>query len=318
MKVLYVLSSPHGGSTLISHMLGLHPSVEHIGELTFINKLLALDELCTCESPVGQCNIWQSIFKEFEAITALPLGSKHPYGAYFGDAIKPKMGTGKVDHGYQTLGRRISAKLRGAYDTAVLLGSSGGLTKSLTLSRTNEGISNTFALYQAAARVHNVEWIVDASKAPRKAPLLYLKRPEQVRILHLTRDARSVCASRQRYMPVRNAAERWNHYHRLSLQLMRKHVPAEHRLSLRYEDLIAEPKTQLEKICALMGTDYHPDMLDLSRETHSHAAGGNVARFAFSGGLRQTDDAWRDKLNQNDLAILEKQAGKLNVEFGYT
>ena len=60
-KFVYIVSSPHGGSTLLSHVLGKHPQALNLGEVSFVPKLLAMGELCSCGSALRECEFWGAI-----------------------------------------------------------------------------------------------------------------------------------------------------------------------------------------------------------------------------------------------------------------
>lgn len=315
-RFLYIVSSPHGGSTLLSLVLGKHGNARNLGEASFIPKLLSLGELCTCGTPLGECPDWAGTFERLARSTGCDLRDS-PYGLYLGEALKGKDGSGLIDHEQQTQLRYYFGKMRGAVDTAVLLGTPPGLLGLTTPPSVRTSVRNTVALYDAAATATGNALIVDASKLPRKAPHLYRQDPERVRILHLVRDGRGVVNSRRRYMPVARSAERWNHYHRLTRRILDRWVPAEHRRRLRYEDFVGDPETHLRELFAWLGMEYDPACLAFGEDKVSHSAGGNPARFELSGGIRKADDRWKKSLSEEELAEFEAIAGPLNREFGY-
>ena len=316
MKIVYILSSPHGGSTLLSHLLGTHQAIANLGEVTFLPKLLALGEACSCSEPVVNCEAWKKVFSQLHSQTGVDLGAT-PYGLPLGDAIKQKQGSGLVDREQQTRSKEVIAKIRGAYDTAALLGApQRGLLKLITLPSIRESLDNTFSFYEAVSAAWNTDVLVDASKTLKKGPRLYLERPDDVRIIHMVRDGRGVVASRAKYMPVANAAERWHHYHRLSNWLLERWVNPAHRRLLRYEDLATDPANQMRSLLEWLELDYHGNAA-LESPARSHAAGGNPARFSMSDGVRGVDERWRESLTEADLRSFEKIAGRTNLQFGY-
>lgn len=316
MKFLYIVSSPHGGSTLLSHLLGRNPAAVSLGEVAFIPKLLALGEPCTCGKPLAECEHWARLFDALAAACGTDL-RETPYGLFLGDAIKGQFGSGLVDEAYQTQWRRSVAKLRGAVDTVALLSApNAGALAVLTPPAVRAGIRNTLALYATAAQAFGRELVIDASKLPRKAPQLFVACPERVRILHLVRDGRGVLASRLRYMSARRAVRRWNHYHRLSRYLLRRWVSPESYRRLRYEDFVAAPEEQLRALCDWLEMAWSPAMLDPAAHRIEHSAGGNPARFRLAEGIRP-DERWRTQLNDRQLAMFEHTAGALNRELGY-
>lgn len=314
---IYVVSSPHGGSTLFSHVLGRHPDASNLGEVSFLPKLLALNEPCSCGEPMRDCRHWSEVLARFRRSTGHDL-RLDPYAAYLGDAPKGRLGSGLVDRAYQTRLRFLAMKARGAVDTVSVLYAPRfvGL-KSCSLPRVRRGVENTLALYDAARAVADARMIVDASKMPRKAAHLYMAAPERVRIVHLTRDGRGVVASRKKYMPVKHAAKRWSHYHRLSMRLLERWVPEEHRIQLSYEEFASDPERCLRGVFAWAGMDYSEDCLDFSIETASHSAGGNPARFQMADGIRGVDERWRESLTAEELATFVRFAGNENKVLGY-
>jgi hypothetical protein len=91
---IYIVSSPHGGSTLFSHVLGKHPEMLNLGEVSFVPKLLALEELCSCGDALRECVWWGQVFAGLAESTGNNL-VRDPYSLYLGDAPKDKRGSGR-------------------------------------------------------------------------------------------------------------------------------------------------------------------------------------------------------------------------------
>jgi hypothetical protein len=316
-RYVYIVSSPHGGSTLFSYVIGKHPQAQNLGEVSFIPKLLALGEACSCGKPMRDCKFWGEILTEYKKITGVDLRAQ-PYGVPLGDAPKAKSGAGLIDHRHQTRLRYALMKVRGALDTvSVLHAPKGAGLRRFSLPSVTRGVDNTVALYRTAARSTGARLIVDASKLPRKAAHLYVADPDRVRIVHLTRDGRGVVASRKRYMDVGVAAERWNHYHRLATRLLERWVPDACRMRLSYEDFVTQPETVLRRVFDWLEMDYSAESLRFGSDAEVHSAGGNPARFEMDGGIRGVDERWRSTLTERELHEFERRAGALNRRFGY-
>ena len=317
VRSLYIVSSPHGGSTLASIVLGNHPAAFNLGEVSFIPKLLALREPCTCGEPLVDCAHWGGVFDQLEQSTGKDL-RQDPYSLFLGEALKGKDGSGLIDYEHQTRWRYLIGKSRGAIETAGLLLTPRFIgLNTTTLPSVRKSVANTLALYRAAAQVCDAQLVIDASKQPRKAPQLYSGDPDNVRILHLVRDGRGVVTSRRKYMPIERSAERWNHYHRLSTRILDRWVPEEHRRRVRYEDFVADPPAVLRELFEWLGLTYTDACLQFSDDQVVHSAGGNPARFGLSDGIRSADERWRTELSPKDLAVFDRLAGPLNRELGY-
>ena len=317
MKFLYIVSSPHGGSTLLSLVLGMHPRAANLGEASLIPKQLAKGEPCTCGEPLGACAAWRPVFDLLARQENVDLRTS-PYGFFLGDAIKSSIGSGLIDTEYQTKWRTVVAKTRGAADTLALLGAPHrALLRLLTLPSIRASVDNTIRLYEIAAKAWGRPLIVDASKLPKKAVHLYLRDPARVRILHLLRDGRGVLASRMTYMSTENAASRWVHYHKLAQPLLRRWVPEEHKRALRYEEFATDPVLHARRLCEWLEIEFAPAMLEVGGQRTAHSAGGNPARFSLSRGIGPPDERWRSVLNAEQLERFERIAGALNRELGY-
>ena len=316
MKVVFILSSPHSGSTLVSLVLGMHSSSANLGEVSFIPKLLALEELCTCGERLRHCATWSPVFDGLRSRTGVDLRDR-PYDLYLGDLIKPAWDSGRIDLAYQTRRRRIAARLRAAADRAALELPSwlGGPWTALPSIRTS--VKNTLELYHEAAQAWEKDLIIDASKFARKAVRLHMERPDCVRVLHLVRDGRAVTTSRMKYMSAHKAMERWSHYNRLTIRLLNRWVSPEYRKLLRYEDFVRVPEVHLQELCDWLEIRFEPSMLRFAKDQKVHSAGGNPARFTISGGIKPPDERWRTSLTEQDLLAFKHIAGPLNEQLGY-
>jgi hypothetical protein len=85
-------------------------------------------------------------------------------------------------------------------------------------------------------------------------------------------------------------------------------------LEIRYEDLVADPERELQRICDHAGLDFEPAMLeyagnvDVSAKPHQQSL-----TKAPTPGLRD----WRSELSPEDVAAFEEVAGDLLRELGY-
>lgn len=315
MKAVYIMSSPRGGSTLLSLVLGRHADIANLGEVSFIPKLLALDELCTCQEQLNQCPEWRSVFKLIEQRTGADMFAD-PYALHLDDVMKQKSGTGKIDYQYQTKWRMTRSKLRGGVDAALL--KYWPLTAALpSLPSIRKGANNTLKLYAAAARAWDKKVVVDASKLPRKAVHLYRQAPDDVRIIHLTRDSRGVAASRKSHMQLAPAAQRWNYYHAMALDLVDKWIAPEHCMRLKYEDFVNDPATKVRELCEWLEIPNSEQTLNFDVDVDTHSAGGNPTRFKFSEGIRPVDERWRTVLSESDLEEVARICGGVGRRLGY-
>jgi hypothetical protein len=134
------------------------------------------------------------------------------------------------------------------------------------------------------------------------------------RLIHVVRDPRDVVASLRR-MPWGSGsplaeAKLW----RACVEGAEACAGRPGFLRLRYETLIAQPEQELRRVCAFLGEEFTPALLE-------GEAGGRSDRWWFDRAQGQIETSrvgrWRQELSTDDVAIVEWVAGELLVRHGY-
>lgn len=126
------------------------------------------------------------------------------------------------------------------------------------------------------------------------------------RFVHLVRDPRD-CARSAMGMgwagnvyyglePWLRAEESW--------ELLQPRLRPDQYVEVRYEELVAEPQRVLGEVCAFLGHQYDPQMLDLSSTTYETPS----ARYA---------NQWRGHMSSDDEMLVVARAGDLMARRGY-
>jgi hypothetical protein len=129
----------------------------------------------------------------------------------------------------------------------------------------------------------------------------------EARYVHLLRDGRDVarsCIGMGWAGNVWHATDRWVHALDLWAE-MKKRLPAERLLEVRYEDLILRPQEVLGEICRFLGTEYDAEMLRYGEESSYPPPDPALV------------EQWRRKLPKEDLALLEARIGDRLRANGY-
>lgn len=307
-KYTYICSSGHSGSTLLDLLLGSHSQVFSLGEVSHLPKNLALNTPCTCGAPVRECPFWSKVVETFSR--KWHDVSADPYAMNLGYARASRV----VDPNRQTkwyLARRKA--LHGLAYSAYLRGHGAERIGDRILGAS---IAERKRLYEVVREVGGVPMLVDSSKCYLTGVGLYRSAPESVRILLLTRDGRGcVYSNVKRDVGVRRASLAWKNYYARALPLIERHVDPAHVHHVRYEDLAGDPAAELASICAFLGLEYEPKMIDYAAAEH-HITNGNDMRFS-AGSVIRGDYAWRKSLSPRDVSRFEKLAGSLNRRLGY-
>lgn len=137
------------------------------------------------------------------------------------------------------------------------------------------------------------------------------------KFIHLIRDPRANVLSYQNVdfdvNDVAALAYRWKKYNE-NIPDLQQQFP-NRILLIHYEDLLTNTQATLEKMCAFLGVDFIPDLL----EFYKHSK--NV--FEWNHKITQPIDpqkayAWKGKIAPKDEACVFKIAGEVAAQFGYT
>ena len=155
------------------------------------------------------------------------------------------------------------------------------------------------AFLGASATVTGAAVLVDTSKRRDRLARLISLDSVDVRVVLLRRDARGVVYSNVRKQ---RSAFRCSIYYARTLLSNSLFLRGQPRVSLRYEELVADPEPQLERLFAHLDVGPGPTPLDLEGLS-CHSIGGNRVRFERVEALR-IDEAWREELSLIERAMV--------------
>jgi hypothetical protein len=302
LKVLMVVGVGRSGSTVLDIILGNHPDIESVGELTNVARLGWInDEYCACGLRVGECPYWGEVRRRVES----EIGALDP-------------------EAYLSLQRRFE-RIRQMW--RIPLERRSPSPDFLVYER------QTLAIYDAVRQTAGRPIVVDSSKNPVRALALSLVPGLDVHVLHLVRSAGGVTWSLkkpyrrddaggvQRDMPSRPAwrtALVWTRGNALA-ELIARRFPPDRRAFLTYEALVEDPAGSIERVGRLLGVDLSALGLRVAAG-EPMAAGHTIAgnRVRMRGSVRlQADVEWRDRLSSSDRAVVTAIAGPLMSHYGY-
>lgn len=140
--------------------------------------------------------------------------------------------------------------------------------------------------------------------------------------LHLYRDGRDAALSFKKAIVgekhIYAIAEQWAEEQRKAIEFTRTLAP-ERTISVRYEELLSSPETELKKICADLETEYSPDALKYheSSEAKSVASAGEMWANVVKPVLSDNKEKFRSQMSEDELYIFESVAGDQLQKLGY-
>ena len=94
------------------------------------------------------------------------------------------------------------------------------------------------------------------------------------------------------------------------LPMLEATVPEADRIVVSYEDLVTEPERTVRNICAVIGEEFEPGMLEV--EGHNSSSAGEA-----TGIFTTSVDRWKTELSPEEIAIGQAIAGRLLARLGY-
>ncbi len=277
IRVLYICGLGRSGSTILDRMLGQEPGFASFGELSkFWSHVVVAPQRCGCGESFTSCSWWVKLAEESPEIfdRARAASVYHLHEKFLRSTLMPRLWWGPTR-------RRVLLRFAPSYHEAL------------------------FCLYGALAEAVSGGVIVDSSKSPIYGYLLASMPELDVRLVHLVRDPRAVAFSwtRQqrdagsvegrfmhRYPSYKSTAfwTVWNEtIRRVTAQ---SGVPA---VTLRYEDLVADPQAALAAVLDLFGArPSRPGRRGVVELGVGHTVSGNPSRFAIGTVPIVLDDEW--------------------------
>jgi hypothetical protein len=307
VRVVYLMGAGRSGSTVLDIILGNHPEVVSVGEMTnlplsaFVARSSAS---CACGQRGNICPFWDDVRREWIKRTGV-------------DDVKGYLVLKNAFEGFKELWcwlrllrerRRPSPQFQ-AY------------------------AEHTCALFKAIRTVSGKSIIVDSSKNPARALALTMMHGVDLRLIHLVRDGRGIAWSMKRVFiedekvavqkytksrPVWRTAFSWLVINLQSAWVCRQ-LDRDKSMRVRYEDFVTNPRGALERIGGLIDVDFTSvaDVISAGDALEiGHTIAGNRLRLAGRVRLR-LDREWTQKLSVKDQGVFWALAGWLMRRYGY-
>jgi hypothetical protein len=295
--------SPYTGSTLLGTILNSHPECASIGAATGLTHRAELATYrCSCGRLFRECEFWAHI-----ASRTGELG--HPVSVY------------------KTNFWNTNFRLSGNRMVNALLARSLGWTPANdvrdavmgTVPWVREALSqtawNSWSLATAVLERTGKTVFVDTARDHQRPKHLATHPRLDVKVIHLVRDPRGNVASIMKHTgaDVTRAARQWKHYN-VEAARVRRYLPTASWLSLRYDQLCADPSGVLAGVSDFLGVARVP-MGQGFRQVEHHII-GNSMRLTGVDEIRE-DLSWQSRLSRADLDVIARITGPVSHRFGF-
>jgi hypothetical protein len=303
-KVVYIMGHGYSGSTLLTFLLGTHPQIATIGELGIApqakEELEGPEEyLCSCLTPVRQCDFWRRVSQEMAA-------RGHDFDVWDADLDFRARDGGVADVILRAVQR--GPVLETARDLGIQIVPGARRERDRIVSRID-------SLAEIVSQIKGCDVFLDSSKRPERATLMQRSGKFDLRVVHLVRDGRAVSWSSMKHLKIgpAEAARSWIADNRAS-EHARRYFPAHKWMTLRYEDLCADPDATLRRIHAFADIPSRNGFHNF-RATDHHII-GNQMRLSSTSEIR-LDESWKQALAPEQIALIDRLVAPLNRRYGY-
>lgn len=178
------------------------------------------------------------------------------------------------------------------------------------------------AVYQALCDAHGKKtWLCKSMQNTLFLPEIEAYYPS-AKYIYLFRDGRDVAVSFRKAVVGEkhfyHIAKEWVDTQRLALA-HRAIVPPERFIGVSYEELTSQPEPTMQRLCAFLGAQYHPSMLEYhasdeaKRAADASALWGNVVKPIMTDNTRK----FLREASPEDIKIFESVAGNVLDALGY-
>ncbi|HKH50148.1 MAG TPA: sulfotransferase [Thermoanaerobaculia bacterium] len=301
--VLYLMGHGYSGSTLLTFLLGSHPQIATIGELGIAERTKRQttpeEYLCSCHLSVRKCPFWQRVRREMAE-------RGHEFDVWDSELELRARGGGLSDVILRAVQRGPALEMARSIGVQVVPGARRELARVL---------SRIEALAEIVTGIKGSRIFLDSSKRPERAVFMRRIPSFDLRVIHLVRDGRAVSWSNMKNLGLgpEAAADSWIADNRASEQA-RRYFPADRWLTLRHEDVCADPPGALSRIYSFTGLPPADGLPELRGGEH-HII-GNRMRLASTSDIR-LDERWKTALAPTQMATIERRVAPLNRRYGY-
>lgn len=141
-----------------------------------------------------------------------------------------------------------------------------------------------------------------------------------LQVLHIVRDGRDVALSwrQARFGPkhMYQLAQGWVDYLE-TVETLKKALPEGAFFELCYEELVADPESVMQKVCAFLGEDYTPELLSFHENSSPYPTDSQNEQNLHRPTLPNNTGKWRTGMTANELRIFEAVAGPVLERYGY-
>jgi sulfotransferase family protein len=292
VKVLYIAGKGRSGTTLLTNLLGELPGFFAVGELLHLWRGWQEGFTCGCRRKYWECEVWSRVVPTTLEEASVSVARAVSLTRITAEDVR-RWET--EIHRWSSVPRLIRDRKQGRTRWPALK----GYTSVMSIA------------YRRIGEVTGCSVVVDSSKWPINPISLGMVPSVDPYTVHLLRDPRAVAHSWQqtkRWDPVGEAvmprfpsaysAASWL-ARAATMEVLAPNFPPGRVLTLRYEDLVNDPRATLAQIPSFLHEPPHPLDFITGRTVSlgtNHTVAGNLSRFSEGSVVLSPDERWRTEM----------------------
>ena len=302
LRYVCMPGSPFTGSTLLGVLLNEHPECASIGAATgLIRRVDLATYACSCGARFTECEFWNDIAARTGALG-------HPVNVFQTDFWNTHLRLSRQRWLNAALVRSLGWDPLNDLRDAVV-GRVGPARRAITRMAWNSWSLASAVLQRSGKRA-----FVDTARDHQRPKFLARHPLLEIKVIHLIRDPRGNAASIMKHTgaDAASAARQWRHYN-VEAARVRRYLPRDSWMTLRYEELCADPAATLDRIADFLGVR-HAAIQPEARTSARHVI-GNAMRLKGLTEIRE-DRSWQTRLRSEELTMIARIVAPASERLG--
>ncbi|MCG3181300.1 MAG: hypothetical protein BIFFINMI_03680 [Phycisphaerae bacterium] len=307
IPVIYVAGIGRSGSTLLALLLNSHPQICSPGEMAGYKRYRARHAgLCSCKASLHECPYWAEVSRRMAGrglgFAAGNWRIDYRIGANYGlwRLFSGPLGNGQAERVRDWWVRRLP----------------------WTAGRVRDLERRNRALMEVLLEMSGKTILADTSKNASRAGFLARLPWVDLRLIHLVRDPRGYLASQVRrgghaqLRPISMSRATGTYRRRFAeVRRVADSMDPARTMTLRYEDLCADPPGQLRRIAAFASVQPWPTW-PIAYRSGDHHLLGNPLTYRPGDGIVH-DERWKRELSAEQVRYVMARTARARKFFGY-
>ena len=294
-QLVYILGAGHSGSTLLNLLLNGHSQILGLNEIQQIGKYMGQKS----NDNRLQTDFWQDVKQCYELTTGKPFTS-----------------VSQIHWKKASIWQNTDLKQWKNEPNFLTYLAAWKILRHCQAQDFAHWSQCNHSLFSCIVDKSGKKILIDSSKHWQRLYLLQKSGLFNIKVIHLIRDGRAVVNSYiRKFDNFQIGLRRWRN-RTMSAFFLRPEFDQADWFQLHYEKLATQPEIVLRDLCAFIGVNYEPQMLNYRRNSCVGMRGNSQVRHRQDETI-VLDERWKQELSRLNTSRFTLLGGWLNTYYGY-